>query len=333
MNKKVYIAMVLVFVLGFILFLLSTNPLSLFITWDSFEIPSPDSPDQFSVLNVNVGNADLRCAPYKYKLCFTQTETKIQKNIARLHPNIVFLQEALALWQCEQTHETNPGKVCSEKQSVPQIRRLLGDDYTIVCNSINQTDCIAVQVNTGNISGCPTGDVCVTPENRTSRPIEGCDPGFTVMAATVELQNGNVFDVVNTHLPSASDNCREKLLSQVFQNPNSKLIENKKILVAGDFNMDIWRSKANSVKKFNQIYEQGWMGKPFRFHSGSAENIPPYITYTFFLKRTLDLVYSNFAEGTMVVLGVSPGTPSMDEGFGMDHEAIFGWLSFSSEDE
>ena len=57
------------------------------------------------------------------------------------------------------------------------------------------------------------------------------------------------------------------------------------------------------------------MGRqPFRYHSGIAEKDPPYYTLIYGVRRTLDVVASNFAEGVCQVLGELPGTSRLDGG-------------------
>ena len=107
------------------------------------------------------------------------------------------------------------------------------------------------------------------------------------------------------------------------------LLQQENVLIMGDFNMDPWRSKDKSSKTWNTILKQGQAGKPYHYHSGIAEIEPPRYTWVYIIHRTFDIVASNFAKGTCIVLGQTPGTYRMDGGSGNDHRAVFGVLEFA----
>jgi hypothetical protein len=97
----------------------------------------------------------------------------------------------------------------------------------------------------------------------------------------------------------------------------------------GDFNLDPWREEDASIRYWRQqvgkASESGYI-----YHSGVAERNPPYPTLRYpFFTRTYDHVASNFLSGVTQVLGESPGTSRLDGGWGMDHRAIYGQLSFT----
>ncbi len=283
-------------------------------------------PNSISVLAANVGNLNLGCRPVLNNLCYKDVEYRISENIKILRPDIIALQELLAPWQCEEIQENNQKKVCSNLQTIPQVRRLVGNNYSIACTSRNQFECIAVHTDVGKITGCPIGELCNTA--RTGIELPDCDNGFSVSAITVELNNKTTFDVVNVHPQSTNAVCRSKMISLIFGNQdNIGLVKEKKVLVMGDFNLDPWRDNDESVKTWSNIFEQGWAGQDFLYHSASAEKTPPHITSTFLLKkRTFDFVVSNFATGVCKTLGESENTVRLDDGMGMDHRAIFGVL-------
>jgi len=285
--------------------------------------------NSISVLSANVGNLSLGCKKVLNKLCYKNVENQIAYNIQRLKPDIVALQEVLAPWQCEEFTETNKKKVCYEVQDTPQVRRLLGDQYTIVCNSTNQFECVGVKTSLGKIQGHALGEIF--QDARTSLAIEGCDNGFNVSAVTLELYNGLVFDVVNAHPQSADVKCRIKMLEQIFYpKEQNQLVNEDKVLLMGDFNLDPWRDRDESAILWNRWIQRGWGGTPLKYHSGSAETIPPYVTEKILFRgRTVDIILSNFLEGTCQTLGVSPGTERLDGESGMDHKALFGYLTYS----
>jgi hypothetical protein len=284
------------------------------------------SKHQYSVMTVNVGNSDLACKQYSWKLCRKGVEQRLSENIQKVAPDIITLQEVLAPWQCQQSQETDPGKVCADSPILPQIRRLLGDNYSIVCEPRSEYECFGVRKDIGTIEGCEPGELCYTA--RSTPPPEGCNTGFSISAVTVKLNNGARFDLVNAHPASFSEECRTKMLIRAFTGDDEtpSILENDRILIMGDFNFDPWRTKDSSSRAWQEIFDAGWRGRSYKYHSGIAEIDPPRLTFKFVQLRTLDLVLSNFAEGTCQVLGETPGTSRLDGGSGNDHLAVFGVL-------
>jgi endonuclease/exonuclease/phosphatase family metal-dependent hydrolase len=289
--------------------------------------PNNTTPKSFSVLTANVGNLNLNCRDVLNKLCYKDVEEKISSNIKALNPDIIALQEVLAPWQCDGS-ETNRKRVCFDQQITPQARRLVGDNYTIVCNTRNQFECIAVKIDVGEIIGCDKGSICNSA--RTAPEVPNCDNGFTVSAATVKMMGGFIFDVVNFHPQSTNDKCRAKMISFAFEGTDP-LIQQENVLLLGDFNFDPWRDQDHSTETWNRLLDMGWRNKNFTYHSGIAERNPPYYTsHLFYRKRSVDFVISNFAEGVCFVLGESPNTTRLDGGKGTDHRAVFGLLTVKS---
>jgi Endonuclease/Exonuclease/phosphatase family len=287
--------------------------------------------NSFSVLTANVGNLSIGCMDVLNKLCYKDVEERITKSIELLNPEVVALQEVLPPWQCENIKATtNRNKVCYEKQLVPQVRRLLGNEYTIACNdrNRNQFECIAVKTSVGSIIGCEQGQLCNSA--RTGIEVDGCDNGFTVSAATVKLRSGFTFDLVNLHPQSTDDKCRARMISLAFEGngKNKPLIQQDNVLLMGDFNFDPWRDQDKSTETWKSFFAKGWGGRDFIYHSGIVEKDPPYYTsFLFYRKRTPDMIVSNFAQGVCKVLGESPDTSRLDGGKGTDHRALFGLLT------
>ena len=282
----------------------------------------------FTLLTANVGNADPRCLPYVVKLCRKDVEARVAQNIQALRPDVIALQETMPIYMCEKYPIAVPGSICGEPTEIPQIRRLVGADYTIVCESRNGFECIAVHVDAGEILGCDPGSLCET--DRLDYQLEGCRWNVAIMAATVRVR-GHTFDFVNAHPESRSAACRLASIRQIFEDrgqPDS-LVRQEHALLVGDFNLDPWREDDVSGRYWNT--QVGMPGGSFYYHSGPAEREPPYPTlrYSFF-ERTYDHVVSNFLEGTTQVLGKSSGTMRLDGGKGMDHRAVYGRLSFKS---
>lgn len=287
----------------------------------------PQNSNGFTVLSANVGNLSLGCRKYLNNLCYKEVEQRIADNIQTLKPGIVTLQEVLAPWQCQTVNETNKKRVCYEKQEVAQVRRLLGPDYTVVCDTRNQFECVGVRMDLGIIDDCKTGELCFSA--RTAPALPDCDPGFTVSAVTVRFFDGLIFDLVNLHPQSTNDKCRAQMLAQIFASGEdfSPLLREEKVLLMGDFNMDPWRDEDKSVQTWQEIFRAGWGGYPLRYHNAGIETgNPDFTAFILWRKRTYDFIVSNFAVGTCVVLGESSDTPRLDGGHGMDHRALYGML-------
>jgi hypothetical protein len=286
-----------------------------------------EGADHFTILTANVGNVDPRCLPLVFKLCRNDVEAQIAASILSLSPDVVALQETLPTSNCTSLMALDAGNVCSNSSDIPQIRRLLGDAYTIVCDSRNSYECIAVHQDAGGIHGCGQGELCLT--DRIDEQPEGCRPNVAIMGATLEIK-GRTFDIINAHPESRSAECRNESLIQIFADVRDGvgLVREKHALIVGDLNMDPWRDDDLSVQTWKSFVGSPET-HPYYYHSGMAEHNPPYFTLEYpTFSRTYDHVVSNFLEGTTLVLGESPGTSRLDGGLGMDHRALYGTLFF-----
>jgi hypothetical protein len=291
--------------------------------------PSPDGgatllppmPGQMRLVQANVGNVAATCFPYKFKLCYAATEDRIRSELARHDADVIALQEVVARWQCDSMDELLAGRVCHPRHLAvrDQTRRLVGDDYTIVCDTRNQYDCIAVHVRFGEIAGCPPGELCVGP-GRTAPAGPGCDAGFTAAAYTIVPHGARPFTLVNAHPPSGGAvECRRHQLAEMFEGDRA-LVGAGRALVTGDLNMDPFHGNDASVALFRRHVGEG---RRFAYHSGTAEADPPYPTAVYLHGSFVyDHVASDFARGRCTTLGVAPNTPRLDGGSGTDHRAL-----------
>ncbi len=304
---------------------------------DMGKVSIPDSWQLVRIVTANVGNLSWGCGGrlrYNYKLCYSEVETRVAVSIADLHPDVVVLQEALHPAQCEGWIETDPSKACyryQEKRPFEQVRRLLGQDYTIACFYRNRAqitipagvECIAVHVKSGSIEGCPLGELCYdvgTMDN----PAESCNPEFLIASVGVNLK-GLAVTIVNVHPNNHNIICREESIRQIFEVADKcpPLASGRYNLIAGDLNYDPFKSGAWWESVWDRYVGLYGHGKMYYYHSGPAEQVPPYPTlYQFCSRRTVDHVASNFALGTCITLGTAPNTQRLDGGRGMDHRAI-----------
>jgi len=275
------------------------------------------------LLQANVGNVAVTCLPYKFKLCYAATEQRIAAEIARLDPDVISLQETVSVAQCDAMTEIDSAKVCfaSHRAAVEsQVRRLVGDAYTIACDTRSHHECVAVKRTWGAIDGCRDGELCAVSE--TAQPGTGCDAGFSVSAVTIRPVATRAFRLVDLHPPSGNAvTCRVDALAKVFEG-GTALARGTRSLLAGDFNLDPFAGTDAS-----EDYLRSHVGSrtAFHFHSGTTEHQPPYLTAVYdwpLHSFTYDHVISNFASGTCKTLGHAVASERLDGGSGTDHRAL-----------
>ena len=273
---------------------------------------------EFTLLCVNLGNADLKYFNdrHRNKLVSRRVEGKIARRIAHLSPDIVVYQESIG--HLEYTGR-DPLK--------PQIRRLLGDEYSIIADNRFQFEGIAVKRTTGIIEGVEPGAYAYNPRTE----IQGgeCDDGFASQVVTIVLGDGTMFELAAFHLHSLDVYCRARVLRSILGNvPTPSKLKSNNVVLAGDFNFDPWRFVDPSIETWHALTRTGWQGRPFHHHNHlAADGLPELTSQALFLNRTIDFVLSNFLIGTVATLGTTPGTQRLDGGSGCDHRALFGNLS------
>lgn len=286
------------------------------------------------LIQANVGNVALTCRGYNFKLCYSETESRLGSALAAYHADVIALQELVTIEQCAAMSESDPARVCWPNHLADvadQARRLVGDDYTIACDTRSHYECVAVRRGWGAISGCGDGELCIDPAvTETADATAGCDAGFSASAVVIQPRNALAFRLIDAHPPSGhAASCRRATLEQIFAGETA-LARGPRSLLSGDFNLDPFTGSDASEQYF-----RSWVGpgRAFRYHSGPAEHSPPYVTASyppilgFGGDHTYDHVVSNFAHGTCTTLGAAPGTSRLDGGSGTDHRALLCRLS------
>jgi hypothetical protein len=268
-------------------------------------------------LSANIGNADLICRSYNWKLCQESVEKRVTASIRAIDADVVFLEEAMSEERCQGKKETRPGFVCYDFANRPadqknQARRVLGPDYTIVMAK-GAYEVVAVKKGVGHISGCPDGNLCMV-QGVTIPP--SCDQQFSLLPVDAEIK-GKQVRLIDAHPDSVSTRCRAEEVDQAF-----KAVIPGRTLMSGDWNLDPYHNHDASVK----VWKQNIAAKGFHYLSGPSSKYAPY--YTDFVPiinlpfEALDHVVSDFATGTCQVLGISPGTKRLDGGYNLDHRGI-----------
>ncbi|HOY64262.1 MAG TPA: hypothetical protein PLK80_06720 [bacterium] len=275
------------------------------------------SPAPLRVLTANVGNADiLNCGnKYFYKLCLVEWEKKVADGIAKLSPDIVSLQEVLDVQWCEAAAvEKNKKNVCfrfEDRKERHQVRRLLGEDYTIVCDGRANYECIGVKKSAGTVEGCVSGELCRAPGwPLTIETPGGCSTKTVVFGVDAEIRGKRV-RIVNGHPSAADAGCRAEELRRLFEGYEgfpALAVADRPAIIMGDMNMDPFQGDAakDDVAVWRKHVGDG---KEYYYLSGPAENDPPFRTCSGF---TLDHVITNAARGSCVTLGQAPGTERLD---------------------
>jgi hypothetical protein len=319
------------------------------IDWDMPSAEQGTAP--FRAIVANVGNIDLlRCSNVAFNLCGVETEEAVATRIAALAPDLVLLQEILTPAQCEalgdearaslgEDHLCHPSNASADHQA----RRLLGPDFTIACDARAGYECIGLRSARGTLHGCDDGALCEGGA-RVAPPGEGCDPGFSVSAVTLTIDD-TTLDVVNAHPPSgdgeASVACRLGQLEHALEPPGAEgaLREHALTLAAGDFNFDPWRGDPESADvaywtdRVSPRFDEP--EGTFAYHSGIVEHDPPH--YTSILPRTLDHAVSAGLIGRCVTMGAVSEGDRIDAGGSsvaierLDHLALLCELAFPAE--
>jgi hypothetical protein len=217
---------------------------------------------EFTLLTYNVGNPDAADPFYPLRLQSQDYEGHLAAVIQQLAPDVVVLQEVLSAKTCEAFVETDPGKTCFDWDERPRpAARLLGPDYSVVCDARDHVECIGVRVDFGVIDGVEPGGwvedgaetpplplpPCVWAEGGCTNAL--CDAESTVSAVTVHTAAGPL-RVVHVH-PMAQvsafvsgDPCRAAQLRQVFEGfvaGDEEPLDGAwdRVVVAGDWNLGL----------------------------------------------------------------------------------------------
>lgn len=296
------------------------------------------------VLTYNIGNPDDTDPNYALRLSYQSYEDYMGAQIRALDPDVVFLQEVLPPHTCEAFQETDAARTCYQAGDRPAaVQRILGVDYSVVCDGRKQVECMGVKVSFGTFDGVAAGGFELTGAETPPLPLESCvyalgectkdkcDAESTVSAASVSTAKGPL-RLVHAH-PNApgttssggfymGDACRKLQMQQVFEGlagfGDVPLITAGPNLLAGDFNMD---PVAFSTPAEVEVWD-AWVGEGKRF----TDFGPADATGTHYGTRwgafgvAIDHVLAESASGRCQIfgeaeMGAASGTQRLDEGF------------------
>jgi endonuclease/exonuclease/phosphatase family metal-dependent hydrolase len=263
------------------------------------------SPDAVpvSVLDYNIGNPNADDEHYPLRLKDQAYEDHLGQELRALAPDVVFLQEVLPPTHCATFTETDAAYTCYDAANRESpIRRLLGDDYSIVCDARQHVECIGVRVGFGVIDGVTPGGFVLDGAATPPLPMDACnyaagecsddacDAEATVSAVTVTTDFGDL-RVVHVHPNAAGANdmgvytgapCRARQLTQVFEGlagfGDDPLVTSRPTLIGGDFNMDpvrlasdeeeaLWQRHVGPGQRFVDLNPVDAEGLQFATHS------------------------------------------------------------------
>lgn len=288
------------------------------------------------VLSANVGNLDevidktCGVAPYQGGLCSIAQEEVIASQIAELSPDIAILTELVDFSRCESdTWQGDADLVCTgapDREPKEQVRRLVGDEYTISCASTHAT-CVAVRSDRVSLTGCEAGELCLDGNETAPHPevcgTKGSRTSVSRIEATVD---GETFALIPVHtlraLNEEEDPCR---LAQ-FKLALEDVSKGAKTLTAGDWNMDPYRAP-DAFPSGTYWHTQVGPDARFTAHNVPSDGSAPEPTWAG--AATVDFVLSDFLQGSCESLGQTEGTTRLDgdELATMDHRAV--WCSLS----
>lgn len=305
--------------------------------------PSPDAVP-VRVLTFNIGNPNADDPDYPLRLKHQAYEDYVGEQIRTLEPDIVLLQEVLPTTHCDTLDETDPALTCYYSDTrEPPVRRILGPDYTIVCDSRLHVECIGVHVDFGAISGIPLGGYELSGAATPDLPMDSCDYAAgtcsndfcdyesTVSAVTVETGFGEL-RVVHLHPNAAGSGfdgayngapCRALQLQQVFEglpgHDDTPLVTASPTVAAGDFNMDPIRMTSTEETAVWDAHIGP--GNRFTDFTPTDDDGTQYATRRGAFGIAIDHVVADRAAGACTVFGhdegfgPDPGTVSLDDGF------------------
>ncbi len=306
---------------------------------------APGGAVVLKLVSWNVGNPDGEEPHYPLRLSWQAYEDHVGAALRALDADVVLLQEILPPQTCASFTEADPSRTCFDAAArEPAARRLLGDDYTIVCDARQHVECIGVKRSLGTIEGVEPGAFVVDGASTPPLPLPACiyadgacdeatcDAESTVSAVTVGTRAGPL-RIVHAHPNAAGSGaagaylgaaCRVKQLEQVFTglpaDGGGPLVATGPTVVAGDFNVDPERIATSEEEAF-------WaatIGDGRRFADLSARDAATGETFPTnrnAIGVAIDRVVTDVLTGRCEVRGTHPsvlpatGTEPLDAGF------------------
>ncbi len=280
---------------------------------------APSAEAGVRVLSYNVGSS-LADEPYALRLRDQAYEDFVGERIRARKADIVMLQEVLPPTLCNSFSERNKQRTCFANDERPAAAvRLLGPDYTVVCDANKHIECIGVRNSFATVrsqakgafvlDGAKTeplpGKSCNGATGACDARSEQCDAEASISTVVIDTASGPL-RLVHAHPTAVGESCLQKQVEQAFA-----LADDLPTLLAGDWNFD--PTRAVDLAPASLWFDQVGDGQRFNNHSR--------FTKTCRMERTsvsqdasLDRVVTDFGKGRCRVFSA----PRLDEGFDFD---------------
>lgn len=283
----------------------------------------PDDPTSYAlqvdanvrVMTINVGNNG-RDEPYPLRLSYQAYEDFVAERIQALRPDVVGLQEVLPRHTCVDdgdAWETDSARTCFEvDEREDPVRRLVGPDYSIVCDDILQVDCVAVHIEFGQIEGLALGEYepewsgtlplpdelepCDYTKTECWEKLPRCDQESSMFELEIVQSGGRLIRVVHAHPAALGQACREHQLADGFRVLREAADEDAdvELMMLGDWNFD--PDRFNHAVEEMLYYSHVGPGRLMREHDERDEDCARVKTAPFDF-GAFDRVLTNFAHG------------------------------------
>lgn len=299
------------------------TPLAACLEVECDQPPETMGPADVRLLSYNVGNASSE-RPYALRMRDQAYEDHVGAKIRAVSADIVLLQEVLPPTLCETFEERDRARTCfASKQREPAAKRLLGSDYSVVCDANKHVECIGVKKAFGTVRGVEAGSFSLAGADTAELPgpscdaIAGecsglrhnCDEESSISTIVVDTARGPL-RIVHAHPTAIGEVCLHKQVEQAFA-----LADELPTILGGDWNFDPTRG----TDLVPSSIWHGHVGRGERFEVHDRRTKQCRLPRTSVSQEaSLDRITTDFAEGTCEVLDA----PRLDDGF--DFEKLDG---------
>ena len=285
--------------------------------FDSRCPPPPETPNQaadVTVLTYNIGNGEID-GVYSLRLKDQAYEDHISERIRSTEADIIALQEVLSPTACTSTNEQNPAHTCYEPDNrEAPAKRILGPNYSVVCDANRHIECVGVHVDFGAIVGVERGGFVLDGAKTAPLPHHGCDyitggckdsgtncdEESSISTLVIDRPDGTALRVVHVHPTAVGNICLQEQIQQAFDFTRDEI----PTILLGDWNFNPSRAEDTAATALFSNY----VGTQRRFRLHSVRDDECWTGH-------IDFVVSDFLVGTCKEWNA----PKLDSGFDWSH--------------